>query len=159
MEAVGRTPEIFSAASQPPIASSSGSGIEAGRRHRDALEAHRTLGMVVDEMNVIDEKRLTEEVVNPALDRLKAEIIPALDAALARNVGALTGSVRSAIDSGLAGLGTLLFQADGDVAKLLAGLDGWTLEVEVPKITIRLTGPKTGGFQVPRSLDSFSRGK
>lgn len=92
-------------------------------------------------MNVVDGEKLTAQVVNPALDRLKGELLPELDAILQRNIGTLTGAVHGAIDSAIAGLGGLLYKVDGDAAKLLAGLDGWTLEIEVPKISIRLSGP------------------
>lgn len=114
-----------------------------------STDGPRCLGTIIP-MNVIDGEKLTKEVVDPALNRLEGEIIPALDEVLQRNIATLTGSVHGAIDSALAGLGTLLFQADGDVAKLLAGLDGWTLEVEVPKIKITLTGP--GQLTPPKAI-------
>ncbi len=76
-------------------------------------------------MNLLDEKKLAAEVVNPALDRIQQQIIPALEAALLR-----------VVSSAVNGFGA-------------AGLDGFVLEIEIPKITIRLTRdvPKLEGIK------------
>ena len=42
-------------------------------------------------MDLIDEKALTDKVINPFLDRLKGEVIPALEVALRNSLRELDG--------------------------------------------------------------------
>jgi hypothetical protein len=72
-------------------------------------------------MNVIDEKRVKEEIIDPALNRLETVTVPAIEAALQRQIDGATGKLAVVIGGALPGLGGLLAQADGDASRLLAG--------------------------------------
>ncbi len=97
-------------------------------------------------MNVLDEKKITDEVINPALDRLHGEIIPALRTALDASVST---ALENAAATGKLLITELANEADkllqmskGDIADVLNSLDGWTLE-----ISVRLTKPKVKGVE------------
>lgn len=94
-------------------------------------------------MDVIDEKKLTELVVNPMLDRIEKEVIPQVKA----QADAILASASNVINGTLVGLQAITDKAGADLAGIIAGLDGWTLTVEmppiaIPPVTIRLNGPK-----------------
>ncbi len=99
-------------------------------------------------MNVIDEKALRTEVTDPLVNRINSEVIPNLEAAVGRVVPMLEAAISRQVAGLIGGIVTagarLLEQADTDVAGILSGLDGWTHQIEIPKITIRLTGPGQG---------------
>lgn len=98
-------------------------------------------------MDVIDEKKLHDQVVEPALDRLDAtvgrvpaEIIPALEATMHRLLASAAESIHAllgdAIDRAQRSLFAVEGKATSDLGALITGLDGWTLDIKV-----RLTRP------------------
>jgi hypothetical protein len=94
-------------------------------------------------MDVIDERKLSDVVVNPALDRIEKEVIPQMK----QQADAILAEVSNIINGTLAGLQSMTDAIWVNLAKSIAGLDGWTLTVEmppiaIPPVTIRLNGPK-----------------
>jgi hypothetical protein len=90
-------------------------------------------------MDLIDEQKITALVVNPALDRIKTEIIPAFEAIAQKTVADVATALQASIGGALIGISRLIEEVDGDASKLLDGLDGWSLQIQV-----RLTRPKAG---------------
>lgn len=51
-------------------------------------------------------------------------------------------TLKAATDYLQAAISTSLEKANADLAATIAGLDGWTLEIAIPPISIKLTRPK-----------------
>lgn len=93
-------------------------------------------------MNAIDNEKLSSVNINPALDRLKNEIIPTLQAAMRSELNNGILQLSNVVQGALLAVQATEDKAAADVRGLLAGLDGWTLDITIPPITIRLTTPK-----------------
>ncbi len=94
-------------------------------------------------MDVIDEGKLRDVLVNPMLDRIEKEVIPSLKA----QADAIVAEASTIINATLGVLQAIADKAGADLAGIIAGLDGWTLTVEmppieIPPVTIRLNEPK-----------------
>lgn len=66
-------------------------------------------------LDVLDTKAITENVVNPALDRLKGEIIPELEAVIQRRLDSAITELSNTIHGTLVGVQGI---ADSTTAKL-----------------------------------------
>jgi hypothetical protein len=93
-------------------------------------------------MDVLNEQQLASVVVNPALDRLKTEIIPAIQAAARAELDHAMLQASNIISAALQGAQATEDKAAHDVVAILAGFDGWTATITIPPITIRLGAPK-----------------
>lgn len=99
-------------------------------------------------MSLIDGKEigagLDATLADPLVNRVRDELIPALQTAVAVSVDRAAAQLSNIVAAALQGIQATEDKAATDVRGLLAGLDGWTLEITVPPITIRLTAPKSG---------------
>jgi hypothetical protein len=96
-------------------------------------------------MDILNEQKLKDSLVDPALDRIEKEVIPELKA----QADAILAEASNVLHGTLVGLQAMADAIWVNLAKSIAGLDGWTLTVEmppivIPPVTIRLRGPKTG---------------
>ncbi len=101
--------------------------------------------------DVVNEQKLKDVVIDPALTRIETVTVPAIEAAGHRLVAQIEEALSRQVAGLIGGLVTagarLLETADGDISKLLAGLDGWNLQ-----ISVRLTAPKSQGVESPAPL-------
>ncbi len=88
-------------------------------------------------MNLVDEKKLEAAVIR---------VVPVLEAAVSRQIADASNRMALQLGGFLTGASEILQDADGKVSNLLAGLDGWTLQIEIPPITLRLTAPPQQGL-------------
>jgi hypothetical protein len=98
-------------------------------------------------LDLLNTQAIDANVVDPALDRLKAEIIPELEAVIQRRIDSAIEEVSNVIKGILLGAQGIEDKTLADVQKLVAGLDGWTVSISLPPIqvgpvTIRLGKPK-----------------
>ena len=89
-------------------------------------------------MNVVDGKALTTDLVNPALERLKGEVIPELDATLQKAIASAELAIGRQVAGILTGAAGLLMQAASLVPEVADSLDGRTLDASV-QVSIRLS--------------------
>jgi hypothetical protein len=89
-------------------------------------------------MDLIDEQKVANVIINPALDRLEKEVIPQLRDVLTEVVAKMS----TVADTLVADVSVVELSAAADLRRLVAGFDGWTLTIQVPPITIRLNAPK-----------------
>lgn len=96
----------------------------------------------------LDEQKVHSVIVDPALNRIQNDVVPAIGAMISKALG-----------DGISQAGAIVHGAMGDVATdigtiataiagveaTVKGLDGWTLTVDpilIPAITLRLSKPK-----------------
>ncbi len=96
-------------------------------------------------MDVINEQQFKQVIIDPMLDRLKNEIIPALEAAVQTQLDSALAKIDhiglTAGDSVVTAASTLT-EAVADLRKLVESLDGTTVTVSVPDIVVTLHLPE-----------------
>lgn len=80
----------------------------------------------------------SQQTLNEAVDRAHQ----AGDEVVDRADSEISAAIASALKTLLDGVQSALSAATADVAKTIASLDGWTLQITVPPVTIRLTKPQ-----------------
>jgi hypothetical protein len=98
-------------------------------------------------MDVIDEKKIADLVVTPALGKIRTETIPALQSAVNVELSLAIEKLEAVITSAFVDVHGVLDKTIRDLNTTIAGLDGWTLEVSVPPIQI---GPLIVKLSKPR---------
>lgn len=93
-------------------------------------------------MDILNTQAIDSNVIDPLLNRLKAEIIPALEGVIQRQANSGALQLSNIVQGTLLGIQATEDKAAADVRGLLAGLDGWTLDITIPPITLRLSAPK-----------------
>jgi hypothetical protein len=99
-------------------------------------------------MDFLNEKQIHDEIITPTLDRLQREILPALETMLADRVKAATDQLSNIVSGAVLGAQGVEDKTASDLRAIMASLDGWTLTVSmppisIPAITLRLTAPAT----------------
>ena len=98
-------------------------------------------------MDLLNTQAIDANVIDPLLNRLKAELIPQLEAVIQRRVDSAIEQASNVIHGVLVGVQGIEDKSATDVRGILASLDGWTVQVALPPIqlgpvTIRLTKPE-----------------
>lgn len=91
--------------------------------------------------NIVDEKALREQLVVPVLQQIAEQTIPALRNALDESVDRAIGQISNVLRGETIGLQAVTDKIVHDLDALLARQDGWTVEIEVPRVVIRLRKP------------------
>jgi hypothetical protein len=83
------------------------------------------------------------KVIDSLLDRLKAEIIPALEAVIKRRVDDAIEQVSNTIHGALVGAQGIEDKAAADIKMVIGALDGWMVVLDPPIVirAIRLSKP------------------
>ena len=89
-----------------------------------------------------DGKELSVDLINPALDKIRAETVPAIQAAVRAELNNAIGQVSNVLAGVILGIQGTEDKAAADVRTIITGLDGWKLQIDIPPITLRLSGPK-----------------
>lgn len=91
-------------------------------------------------MNMIDEQAVTDKIVNPALDRVKNEILPAIEATGEQLSRIAAANVQQAIvksaDQAMVDLAALLTKTVSDLHGLLDRLNGISLPIKANGVII-----------------------
>ena len=93
-------------------------------------------------MDVLNEAEIARLIVAPALDKIRTETIPALQAAVREELNNAVVQLSNVLNGALLAVQGTEDKAAHDVAALVAGLAGWTLDISIPPIMIRLSAPK-----------------
>jgi hypothetical protein len=98
-------------------------------------------------LDLLNTQAIDANVVDPMLDRLKAEIVPALEAVIQRRVDSAIEQASKTVHEALVGIQSIEDRAVSDAEGIIATLDGWTVDISLPPtqvgpVTIRLNKPK-----------------
>lgn len=94
-------------------------------------------------MDVLDEKKIHDAIVEPMLRYLMESVLPALQLAMHTELSAASKNLEITIQEAVTGLGEVADKLLVDTNNAIANLDGWTVDVDIPatKITFRLNAP------------------
>ncbi len=94
-------------------------------------------------LDILDTEKIAKTDINPALDRLSNEIIPKIELVGTNLISQINTNLSNSLVQVETQLHDILTKFLLSTNALLSQQDGWTLDITIPVITIKLNKPET----------------